>query len=107
MPEETIAQGLKKQGVSRRDFLKLGGLLAAAMGLNVAPPVAASGLPSKVARGIPGVDRAILSALETKPRLPVIWLEFQDCAGCSEAISRQRLAHTWQPGAQYTLHRIS
>ncbi len=87
MPEETIAQGLKKQGVSRRDFLKLGGLLAAAMGLNVAPPVAASGLPSKVARGY-RVDRAILSALETKPRIPVIWLEFQDCAGCSEAITR-------------------
>ena len=51
MPEETIAQGLKKQGVSRRDFLKLSGLLATAMGLNIAPPVSASGLPNKLARG--------------------------------------------------------
>jgi hydrogenase small subunit len=87
MPEETIAQSLRKKGVSRRDFLKLGGMLAAAMGLNIAPPVAASGLPSKVARGY-RVDRAIIDALETKSRLPVIWLEFQDCAGCTEAISR-------------------
>ncbi len=87
MPEETIAQGLKKQGVSRRDFLKLSGLLAAAMGLNITPPVKASGLPSKLARGYQA-NRAVLSALESKPRLPVIWLEFQDCAGCSEAITR-------------------
>ena len=87
MPEETIADGLKKQGVSRRDFLKLSGLLAAAMGLNVAPPVYASGLPSKLARGYQA-NRAIASAMGTKPRLPVIWLEFQDCAGCSEAITR-------------------
>lgn len=87
MPEETIAQSLKKKGVSRRDFLKLSGMLAAAMGLNIAPPVAASGLPSKMARGY-RVQRAIASALEAKPRLPVIWLEFQDCAGCTEAISR-------------------
>jgi hydrogenase small subunit len=87
MPEETIADGLKKQGVSRRDFLKLSGLLAAAMGLNVAPPVSASGLPSKLARGYKA-SRAIANALETKSRLPVIWLEFQDCAGCSEAITR-------------------
>ena len=87
MPEETIAQSLKKKGVSRRDFLKLSGLLAAAMGLHIAPPVAASGLPSKLARGYQA-NRAILSALETQPQLPVIWLEFQDCAGCTEAISR-------------------
>ena len=26
--------------------------------------------------------------METKPRLPVIWMEFQDCAGCSEALTR-------------------
>ncbi len=87
MPEETIAQSLRKKGVSRRDFLKLGGMLAAAMGLNIAPPVSASGLPTKLARGY-RVDRAIIDALETKSRLPVIWLEFQDCAGCTEAISR-------------------
>jgi hydrogenase small subunit len=87
MPDETIAQSLKKQGVSRRDFIKLSGLLATAMGLNIAPPVKASGLPSKLARGY-RVHRAIAAALEAKQRIPVIWLEFQDCAGCTEAISR-------------------
>ena len=87
MPEETIAQYLREKGVSRRDFLKLSGLLAAAMGLNLKPPVSASGLPSQLARGYQ-VRRSIIEALETKPRLPVIWLEFQDCAGCTEAISR-------------------
>ena len=87
MPEETIAQSLTKKGISRRDFLKLGGLLAAAMGLNVPPPVSASGLPSKLGQGY-RVNQSIIGALETKSRLPVIWLEFQDCAGCSEAITR-------------------
>jgi hydrogenase small subunit len=87
MPEETIAQSLKKNGVSRRDFLKISGLLAVAMGLSKAPPVTASGLPAKLARGY-NVNRAILHALQTKPRLPVIWIEFQDCAGCTEAITR-------------------
>jgi hydrogenase small subunit len=87
MPEETIAQSLKKNGVTRRDFLKLSSLLAVTMGLKIDAPVLASGLPSKLARDY-GVDRAITKALETKPRLPVIWLEFQDCAGCSEAITR-------------------
>lgn len=87
MPDETIAQNLKKNGVSRRDFLKVSGMLAVAMGLKFAPPVLASGLPARVARGY-SVNRAIADALATKPRLPVIWLEFQDCAGCTEAISR-------------------
>jgi hydrogenase small subunit len=87
MPEETIAENLKKKGVSRRDFLKLSGMLAVAMGLKLPPPVLASGLPGRVARGYK-VNSLIADALAAKPRLPVIWLEFQDCAGCTEAISR-------------------
>jgi hydrogenase small subunit len=87
MPQETIAQSLRKKGVSRRGFLKLSGMLATAMGLNITPPVFASGLPNNLARGY-RVDRTIIDALETRSRLPVIWLEFQDCAGCTEAISR-------------------
>jgi len=87
MPEETIAQSLKKKGILRRDFLKLSGMLAAAMGFNLTPPLKASGLSSRFVRGY-NVKRAIAKALETKSRLPVIWLEFQDCAGCTEAISR-------------------
>jgi hydrogenase small subunit len=87
MPEETIAQNLKKKGVSRRDFLKLSGVMAAVMGLKLPPPVLSGGPPVRVGRGY-RVERDILKALETKQRLPVIWLEFQDCAGCTEAISR-------------------
>jgi len=87
MPEETIAQSLKKKGVSRRDFLKLSGALAAAMGLSNVLPVSANGLPLNPGRGY-SMNRIIAKALETKSRLPVIWLEFQDCAGCSEAITR-------------------
>lgn len=87
MAEETIAQRLRKQGVSRRDFLKLSGVLASIMVINNALPVEAGGMPSELARDY-RMDRVIADALETKQRLPVIWLEFQDCAGCTEAISR-------------------
>jgi len=87
MHEETIAQHLEKSGVSRRDFLKLSGMLAAAMGLTALPPVDSSGLPANLARGYQP-DKEIARALETAQRAPVIWLEFQDCAGCSEAITR-------------------
>jgi hydrogenase small subunit len=87
MPKETIAQSLEKQGVSRREFLKLSGLLAAAMGL--------SGTQLEFSKSAPRnfsnekqLKQTIKQAMETKPRLPVIWLEFQDCAGCSEAITR-------------------
>lgn len=77
MPDETIKQGLAKQGVSRRDFLKLSGLLAAAMGLHAAP-VEASGLPVSLNASASGYqEQAILHAIETKQRLPVIWLEFR------------------------------
>ena len=89
MPKETIAQSLEKQGVSRRDFLKLSGLLAAAMGLNMEPPALTGKGSLKNARGY-SVNHAILEAMETKTRLPVIWLEFQDCAGCTEAITRSK-----------------
>lgn len=87
MPEDTIYQSARKAGISRRDFFKLSGTLAAALGLKNSPPAAESGLPSRLAE----VNRAselIAAAMQTKPRLPVIWLEFQDCAGCTEALSR-------------------
>ncbi|HEC21859.1 MAG TPA: uptake hydrogenase small subunit [Chloroflexi bacterium] len=73
MPErETIYEVLQKRGVTRRDFLKMTILLTGALGLEY----------SQVER--------VRVALETKPRVPVIWLEFQDCAGCTESISRSQ-----------------
>ena len=69
---DTIIQVLEKRGVTRRDFLKMSVMLAGTLGLNYS-------LIGKV-----------VQALETKSRVPVIWLEFQDCAGCTESITRSQ-----------------
>jgi hydrogenase small subunit len=91
MPDETIGQHLKRRGISRREFVKMCGLLVGAMGMRFAPPLAESGLPAHLdtARGFASAQ-LIANALEAKQRVPVIWLEFQDCAGCSEAITRSQ-----------------
>ncbi|NJC96529.1 MAG: hydrogenase small subunit [Anaerolineae bacterium] len=57
-------------GVSRRDFLKFCSMMTGVLAL-----------PRSYVR-------VIENALETKKRLPVIWLEMQDCAGCTEALLR-------------------
>jgi hydrogenase small subunit len=69
-PNETFLGALQKKGVSRRRFLKF----CTAMTATLALP------PRYVAQ--------VASALE-KTRKPVlVWLEFQDCAGNSEAMLR-------------------
>jgi hydrogenase small subunit len=88
MAGETIYEEMKKAGVSRRSFLKFCGLMAGAMGLNALPPVQASGLPANLVKPDTQMVKRVAQALQSKPRLPVIWLEFQDCAGCSEALTR-------------------
>jgi hydrogenase small subunit len=56
-------------GVSRRGFLQWCGYLASSLAL-------------------PGPLRpAFAAGLERSPRLPVIWLSFQSCAGCTESLS--------------------
>ncbi len=88
MSKETIEEHLKKQGLTRRDFLKLSGMLAVAAGFKFdVPEATAGGAVARRARGY-SADRRVLKAMETRPRVPVIWLEFSDCAGCTEAISR-------------------
>ncbi|MCA9972613.1 MAG: hydrogenase small subunit, partial [Anaerolineales bacterium] len=89
MAEKSVYEHLKSEGVSRREFLKACGILVGAMGMNKLPPVAASDLPPHLARGAKVVYQ-VAEALESKPRVPVIWLEFQDCAGCSEALTRSQ-----------------
>jgi hydrogenase small subunit len=90
MPKETIYEHLKKEGTSRRDFIKLCGMLAGAMGLGDFSSLDTADLPGD----FKAVDRAlayqVARALETQSRVPVIWLEFQDCAGCSEALTRSQ-----------------
>jgi hydrogenase small subunit len=89
MAEKSIYEHLRQEGVSRREFMKACGMLVGAMGLKKVPPVRASNLPPHLGRGAK-IVRRVAQALESKPRVPVIWLEFQDCAGCSEALTRSQ-----------------
>lgn len=91
MPDETIGQYVKQRGISRREFVKMCSLLVGAMGMRFAPPLEASELPAHLdtARGFSSAH-LVANAIEAKQRVPVIWLEFQDCAGCSEAITRSQ-----------------
>jgi len=61
---------LREHGIPRRDFLKFCALTAVSFGLG------------------PGGQEAIAEALETKPRLPVIWLHGLECTCCSESFIR-------------------
>ncbi len=61
---------LAEHGVSRREFLKFCAIMAGTLALP------ASFTP-KIAR-----------ALESAKRPPVVWLEMQDCAGCTESLLR-------------------
>jgi hydrogenase small subunit len=66
----TIYESMQEHGYSRRDFLKFCSWMTAFIGIE------ASGL-SKV-----------VHAMETKPRLPVVWFHFQECTCCSESFIR-------------------
>lgn len=59
-----------ERGVSRRDFLKMCTALAAALGLDYTQ------------------SDKVVKAMETNSRVPVVWLQFQDCTGCSESFIR-------------------
>ncbi|MDR1500291.1 MAG: hydrogenase small subunit, partial [Tannerellaceae bacterium] len=59
-----------RKGVSRRDFLKFCTAMSAMLGLEQT-----------------GVAQ-VVKALDTKPRLPVIWLHLQECTCCSESFIR-------------------
>ena len=66
----TTYQVLQRHGVDRRDFLKFCTQSAAALGLS------AAFVPKVVA------------AMETKPRIPVLWLHGLECTCCSESFIR-------------------
>ena len=68
--QQTYYEHIKNAGFSRRDFLKFATAAAATIGLDYS----ASG--------------KVVKALETKERIPVIWLHFQECTGCSESFIR-------------------
>lgn len=70
--DQTIYEGLKERGINRRDFLKMSVLLTGAFGLDYS------------------FAGHVRQALQANTRAPVIWLEFQDCAGCTESITRSQ-----------------
>lgn len=70
MTVTNVRVAAKEKGVSRRDFLKFCSMMAGTLALP-------SSLTSR-----------IVSTLESPKRTPVIWLEFQDCAGCTESFLR-------------------
>lgn len=70
-PEKSgLLQWLDFRGISRRSFLKWSAIMSATLML---PPV----FTKRVAR-----------AAEIAPRIPVIWLHFAECTGCTESLLR-------------------
>lgn len=68
--ENTIYETALSRGYSRRDFLKMCTALTAAMGLSYEQ------------------SDKVVNAMESGTKVPVIWLEMQDCTGCSESFIR-------------------
>jgi len=68
--DETLGEALRRQGVSRRGFLKFCAATASLMALP------------------PSMVPVIAAALEKARRPSVIWLSFQECTGCTESLTR-------------------
>jgi len=66
----TVWEQAQQSGHSRRDFLQFCTWLCAAAGIE----------SSAVGQ--------VVHALETKPRIPVVWFHFQECTCCSESFIR-------------------
>ena len=66
----SVGEGLAARGVSRREFLKF----CATMSSLLALP--------------PGMGEVMAQTLAAARRQSVIWLSFQECTGCTEAITR-------------------
>lgn len=67
---ETFYDVMRRQGITRRSFLKFCSLTTAALGLS------------------PSLMPKVAEAMETKPRTPVIWLHGLECTCCSESFIR-------------------
>ncbi len=67
---ESLLDAERRFGVPRRDFMKFAAALVASMGL----PSSALG--------------AVVNAMTQSKRPSVIWLQFQECTGCTESLLR-------------------
>jgi hydrogenase small subunit len=70
MALETFYDVIRRQGISRRSFSKFCSLTAASLGLG------------------PSFAPRIAHAMETKPRIPVLWMHGLECTCCSESFIR-------------------
>ena len=67
---ETQYEALRRQGITRRSFLQFCSLTAASLGLGTAGA------------------QEIAQAMQTKPRMPVVWLHGLECTCCTESFIR-------------------
>ncbi len=67
---ETFYDVIRRQGITRRSFTKFCSLTAASLGFG------------------PAGAKAMEQALETKERVPVIWMHGLECTCCSESFIR-------------------
>lgn len=81
-PEETQYEVLRRRGICRRDFLKFCSMAAVALGLG------------------PMGHLEIAHAMETKPYLPVLWID-QDIVG-SKGVGRKKGGITYKNGGHDT-----
>ena len=65
-----LTRELERHEVTRADFLKFCGSMAVMLGLPIT------------------VGDALAETIEKKPKPTLVWLEFQDCAGCTESFLR-------------------
>ena len=70
MITETFYDVMRRQGITRRSFLKFCSLTASSLGLG------------------PAFAPQIANAMENKPRIPVLWLHGLECTCCSESFIR-------------------
>ncbi|MBL0102827.1 MAG: hydrogenase small subunit [Bacteroidetes bacterium] len=68
--QPTYYEEVERKGYSRRDFIKFASMMTAFIGLE----------QSAIGQ--------VIKALETQPRMPVIWMHFQECTCCSESFIR-------------------
>ncbi len=69
--QKTFIEELTQKGVSRRDFFKFCSVMAGTLALS-------NSMAPKIARALE----------QTAQRPPIVWLEFQDCAGDTESLLR-------------------
>jgi NiFe hydrogenase small subunit HydA len=67
---EHLDEAFRLHGISRRNFLKWSSAMAAALML---PPI---------------FDSKVAEAAQVVSRIPVVWLNFAECTGCTEALLR-------------------